>query len=183
MWRTYANMHAPPAEGNFCEHGNAIKISNCCGLQQAHGICWQSGQDGIHSICCRTWKWTNKLFFHLLDLMVLNSFILSCGAKLLHRDFSPPRPQRPMGRPPDQSTTISRLEEANRHHWPTSSTKRMLLLCHVCSTCGKRRVQTKCTTCNIIGLCIIGASRTTTKRRVAVRWHRGEAYIYNHITT
>ncbi|PNF14553.1 hypothetical protein B7P43_G14961 [Cryptotermes secundus] len=37
----------------------------------------------------RTWKWTNKLFFHLLDLTILNSYILlsSCGAKLSHREF------------------------------------------------------------------------------------------------
>jgi hypothetical protein len=41
-----------------------------------------------YSISRRTWKWTNKLFFHLLDLTIFNSFILlSCGAKLSHRDF------------------------------------------------------------------------------------------------
>src|SRR5215510_16030466 len=34
-------------------------------------------------------KWTTKLFLHLLDLTVLNSCILlsSCGAKCTHRDF------------------------------------------------------------------------------------------------
>ena len=34
-------------------------------------------------------KWTIKLFFHLLDLRVLNSWILlsSCGAKYTDRDF------------------------------------------------------------------------------------------------
>jgi len=37
----------------------------------------------------RTFKWTMKLFFHLLDLTVLNSWILlsSCGTKYTHRDF------------------------------------------------------------------------------------------------
>ena len=37
-----------------------------------------------------TFKWTTKLFFHLLDLRVLNSWILlsSCGAKYTHQDFS-----------------------------------------------------------------------------------------------
>jgi hypothetical protein len=80
----------------------------------------------------------------------MNSFILllSCGAKLLHRDFhlalvrnmlehaarDPPRPQRPMDRHPALSATISRLDEANRHHWPTSSAQRML--CRVCSAHG-----------------------------------------------
>jgi len=33
-----------------------------------------------------TGKWTKKTFFHLLDLMVLNSFIILtyCGSKLSH---------------------------------------------------------------------------------------------------
>jgi hypothetical protein len=45
---------------------------------------WQT-----HYISRRTWKWTKKLFFHLLDLTVLNSYIIlhSCGSKLSHRDF------------------------------------------------------------------------------------------------
>ena len=29
-----------------------------------------------YSINRRTWKWTKKLFFHLLDLAILNSYIL-----------------------------------------------------------------------------------------------------------
>ncbi|XP_033607641.1 uncharacterized protein LOC117282380 [Cryptotermes secundus] len=104
-----------------------------------------------YSISRRTWKWTNKLFFHILDLTILNSFILlsSCGAKLSHREFhlalvrnmlghaarGPPRPQRFMGRPPAVLSAISRLEEAIGHHWPTSSNKR--LRCRVCSLHGK----------------------------------------------
>jgi len=38
----------------------------------------------------QTWKWTKKLFFHLLDLAIVNSHILlsSCGGKKVsHRDF------------------------------------------------------------------------------------------------
>jgi hypothetical protein len=36
-----------------------------------------------YSMCLRNFKWTTKLFFHLLDLTVLNSWLLlsSCGAK------------------------------------------------------------------------------------------------------
>jgi len=32
-----------------------------------------------------TWKWTKKLFFHLMDLTILNSFIIlaSCGSKFI----------------------------------------------------------------------------------------------------
>jgi len=43
-----------------------------------------------YSINCRTWKWTKKLFFHLFDLAILNSYILfsSLGdKKILHSDF------------------------------------------------------------------------------------------------
>jgi len=42
-----------------------------------------------YSMCRRTFKWTTKLFVHLLDLTVLNSWILlsSCGAKYTHRNF------------------------------------------------------------------------------------------------
>jgi hypothetical protein len=55
-----------------------------------------------------------KLFFHLLDMTILNSFLLltACGTKITHRDFrlslvrnlteragSLPCPRRPLGRP------------------------------------------------------------------------------------
>jgi len=42
-----------------------------------------------YSMSRRTFMWTTKLFFYLLDLTVLNSWILlsSCGAKYTHRDF------------------------------------------------------------------------------------------------
>jgi hypothetical protein len=41
-----------------------------------------------YSISRRTSKWTKKLFFHIIDLTILNSRILSsCGAKYSHRDF------------------------------------------------------------------------------------------------
>jgi hypothetical protein len=42
-----------------------------------------------YSMSQRTFKGTIKLFFHLLDLTVLNSWILLflCGAKYMHPDF------------------------------------------------------------------------------------------------
>ena len=43
-----------------------------------------------YSTSRRTFEWTKKLFFHLLDLTILNSYILhsSCGGKKIsHRDF------------------------------------------------------------------------------------------------
>ncbi|PNF42548.1 hypothetical protein B7P43_G06920 [Cryptotermes secundus] len=164
------NMHCPPAEGSFCdEHGNAIKPAIVVDYNMHMGyVDKEDRMANGYSISRRTWKWTNKLFFHLLDLTILNSFILlsSCGAKLSHREFrlalvhntlehaarGPPHPQRFMGRPPAVSSAISRLEEATRHHWPTSSNKR--LRCHVCSSRGKwSYIRTKCTKCDI-GLCI-----------------------------
>ena len=41
------------------------------------------------SFCQSSKRWTMKLFFQLLDLTVLNSWILlsSCGTKYTHRDF------------------------------------------------------------------------------------------------
>ncbi|PNF35737.1 hypothetical protein B7P43_G16133 [Cryptotermes secundus] len=165
------NMHCPPAEGNFFdEHGNAMKPAIVVDYNTHMGYVDKADRmANSYSISRRTWKWTNKLFFHLLNLTIVNSFILlsSCGVKLSHREFrlalvrnilehagrGPPRPQRFMDRPA-VSSAISRLEEATRHHWPTSSNKR--LRCPVCSSCGKRRyIRTKCTECNV-GLCVSG---------------------------
>ncbi|PNF23240.1 hypothetical protein B7P43_G18268 [Cryptotermes secundus] len=109
------NMHCPPAEGSFCdEHGNAIKPSVVVDYNTHMGYVDKADRmTNSYSISHRTWKWTNKLFFHLLELTILNSFILlsSCGAKLSHRDFrlalvcnmveeagwGPPRTQRSIG--------------------------------------------------------------------------------------
>ncbi|PNF30070.1 hypothetical protein B7P43_G04241 [Cryptotermes secundus] len=166
------NMHCPPAEGSFCdEHGNAIKPAIVADYNKHMGYVNKADRmANSYSISRWTWKWTNKLFFHFLDMTILNSFILlsSCGAKLSYREFcfalvrnmlehaarGPPRPQRSRGRPPAVSLVISRLEEASRHHWPTSSTLR--LRCRVCSSRRKRSyIWTKCVKCDV-GLCISG---------------------------
>jgi hypothetical protein len=36
----------------------------------------------------RTWKWTKKLFFRLLDMAILNAYLLhkSCGGKMTHNN-------------------------------------------------------------------------------------------------
>ncbi|PNF43126.1 hypothetical protein B7P43_G18025 [Cryptotermes secundus] len=166
------NMHSPPAEGNFCgEHGNATKPAVVADYNKHMGYVDKADRmANSYGICRRTWKWTNKLFFHLLDLTILNSYILlsSCGAKLSHRDFrlalvrnmlelagrGPPRPQRPRGRPPAVRSEPSRIGEVTIQHWPTSSTSK--LRCRECSSRGIRRtVRTKCVRCDI-GLCISG---------------------------
>ena len=99
-----------------------------------------------YSMRWRTFKWTIKLFFHLLDLTILNSWILlsSCGAKYTHRDFrrllvkkwlrkleradiTPPQIgwKAKCGR-----KKILQLESCHNKYWPVkSSTKLCYSLC------------------------------------------------------
>jgi hypothetical protein len=88
-----------------------------------------------------------------------------------------PRPQRSLGRPPALSSTIFRLEEANRHHWPTHSDKRMN--CRVCSTRGKRRsIHTKCEKYDV-GLCILSYfNKYHTKARFSSMTRGVKPYIH-----
>jgi hypothetical protein len=90
-----------------------------------------------YSISRRKFKWTKKLFFHLLDLAVLSRYILhsSCGCtKISHRDFRytlvrntlahagpDRRVPRPLGRPPNAESHASMLEVCGSKHWPTRS--------------------------------------------------------------
>jgi len=85
------NMDPPPAKGNFCDD------SNC--PVKPHIVEWYNRHMGYvnntdrmansYSMSQCTFKRTTKLFFHLLDLTAINSWILlsSCGAKYTHRDF------------------------------------------------------------------------------------------------
>jgi len=86
------NIHNPPREGNYGnEHGNAIKpaivadyIRHMGHVDNAHRMA------NSYTASCQTWKWMKKLFFLLLDLAIVNSYILlsSCGGKKIsHRDF------------------------------------------------------------------------------------------------
>ena len=90
-----------------------------------------------YSISCSTFKWTKKLFSHLLDLAILNSYNLhsSCGGKKIsHRDFRctlvrnmlahagpERRVPRPFGRPPNVESHVARLEVCGSKHWPIPS--------------------------------------------------------------
>lgn len=122
-----------------------------------------------YSMSRRNFKWTMKLFFHLLDLTVLNSWILlsSCGAKYTHRDFrlllvrnlieeagrSQDRPTPSLvGRPSAAATNVMRLGSRHHKHWPAKSNK---IRCRVCSARGVRKGTTyKCAKCNV-GLCMV----------------------------
>ena len=164
------NIHNPPREGNYCdEHGNAIKPTIVADYNRHMGhIDNADGMANSYTASRRTWKWTKKLFFHLLDLAIINSYILlsSCGGKKIsHRDFRltligemlarsghEPRPSFPVGRPGPASANIGRLDTRQNKHWPGRNPKGRC--CRVCSARGvKRTVVFKCVKCDV-ALCV-----------------------------
>ena len=163
------NTHSAPAEGNFYnEGGKAIKPQVV--MDYNHHMSYVDKGDRMaksYSISRRTFKWTKKLFFHLLDLAILNSYILysSCGGKKIsHRDFrynlvrnmlayaGPEwRVPRALGRPPNVESHVARLEVCGSKHWPTPSETQ--LSCRVCKARGvTQKVFVKCRKCEV-GLC------------------------------
>jgi hypothetical protein len=86
------NIHDVPPEGNFCnDAGKAIKPQIVMDYNSHMGYVDKGDRMATsYSISRRTFKWTKKLFFHLLDLANLNSYILhsSCGGKKLSQRFS-----------------------------------------------------------------------------------------------
>ena len=107
----------------------------------------------------RTFKWTKKLFFHLLDLAIVNSYILhsSCGGKnisrrdfrysLVRNMFAHAGPEwrvlRPLGRRPNVESHVARLEVCRSKHWPFPSHTQ--LRCRVCKARGvTQKVFVKC---------------------------------------
>ena len=164
------NMDPPPEEGNFCDdRKRAVKPQIVARYNRHMGYVDISDlMANSYSMCRRNFKWTIKLFFHLLDLTVLNSWILlsSCGAKCTHRDFrfllvrnlieeagrSQDRPTPSLvGRPSAVAANIMRLDSRYNKHWPEKCSK---IRCRVCSARGKRSgTAYKCSKCNV-GLCV-----------------------------
>jgi len=72
------NIHNPPAEGKFrASNGKAIKPQIVADYTRHMGYVDKADRmENSYSIDRRTWKWTKKLFFHLFDLSILNSYIL-----------------------------------------------------------------------------------------------------------
>jgi len=155
------NIHDPPREGNYHdEHGNAIKPATVADYNRHMGHVDNSDRlANSYTASRRAWKWTKKLFFHLLDLATVNSYILlsSCGGKKIsHRDFlltliremlarsgHEPRQSMPVGRPAPASTNIGRLDTHHNKHWSGSNSKQRC--CHSCSARGvTRTVLFKC---------------------------------------
>jgi hypothetical protein len=86
-WNTsiLMNMHYPPLEGNFCvKQGEAVKPAIIHDYNRHMGKVDKSDCMMIfYSISRQTWIWTKKLFLHILDLTILNFFIIftACGSK------------------------------------------------------------------------------------------------------
>jgi len=164
------NIHSAPAEGNFCNQGGkAIKLQIVMDYNHHMYYVDKGGRmANSYSISCRTFKWTKKFFFNLLNLAILNSCILhsSCGGKKMsHRDFrytlvrnmlthaGPERRiPRSLGRPPNTESHVARLEVCSSRHWPMPS-ETQLRYC-VCKARGvTQKVFVKCLKCEV-GLCV-----------------------------
>jgi len=133
------NIHNVPAEGNFCiKGGKTIKPQIVIEYNRHMGYVDKGNRmANSYSISRRTFKWTKKLFFHLLDLAILNSYFLhsSCqGKRISHRDFrftlvrnmlAHALPERevpwPLGRPPNVEKHVARLKICGSRHWSVPS--------------------------------------------------------------
>ena len=91
MRSSHGNMDPPPAEGNFCDDSNCpVKPHIMEWYNQHKGFIKNSDRmANSYSMSRCNFKWTTKLFFYLLDVTVLNSWILlsSCQATYTHWDF------------------------------------------------------------------------------------------------
>ena len=160
------NMGPPTAEENFCDNSNHPVKPHIMEQYNQH-IGYVDNSDRMansYSMIRRTFKWTTKLFFHFLDLTVLNSWILlsSCGAKYAHRDFrlllvrnlieeagkSQDRPTpRLVGRPSSGAKNVSQLESRHDKHWPVKSSTQLRY--HLCSSRSQRKgTFYKCARCD-----------------------------------
>jgi len=166
------NINPPPEEGNFCDDSKQTLKPQIMARYNRHmGYVDISDQmANSYSMCQRTFKWTTKLFFHLLDLTVLNSWILlsSCGARCTHKDFrlllvrnlieeagrSHYRPTPSMlGQPSAAAANVMRLDSRHNQHWPAKHKKN--IQCRVCSERGQRKTTIyKCAKCDV-GLCVV----------------------------
>jgi len=87
-------MHSPSLEGNSCDgHGKAVKLVIIQDYSRHMGYVDKSDHMmNSYAISRWTWEWIKKIFFHLLDLTILNSTIIlaSFGLKLSHWQFKLP---------------------------------------------------------------------------------------------
>jgi hypothetical protein len=176
-------MDPPPEEGNFCDDSKrAVKPQIVERFNRHMGYVDISDRmASSYSMCQRNLKWTTKLFFDLLDLTVLNSWILlsSCEAQYTHRDFilllvrnlieeagrSHYRPTPSMlGQRSVAAANVMRLDSRHNQHWPTKHKNN--IRCRVCSERGQRK--TKFTNVqNVMWVCAwCRASPITTQKQI-----------------
>ena len=138
--RVFTNIHDPPAEGNFCDNnGKALKPQIVADYNRHMGYVDKGDKmTNSYSINHCTWKWTKKLFFHLFDLAILNSYILFSslgGKKISCSDFrntllgnllvqAGQESNMPIGIQPAAGAEVVRPEERGRKHWPIRSATR-----------------------------------------------------------
>jgi len=148
MRSLHANMDPPPAKGNFCDNNNCTAKPHNVERYNQHMDYADNSSDRMansYSMSRRTFRWSMKLFFHLPDLMILNSWILlsSSGAKRTHQDFrlllvrnlieeagksqDLPTP-RLVGRPSVAATNAAQLESHHNQHWPVKSSIKLLFI-------------------------------------------------------
>jgi hypothetical protein len=132
------NMHSPSVDCNFRdESGNAIKPRVIKDYNAHMGFVDKSDRmRNSYGIARSTWKWTKKLFFHLLDMPILNACLLhkSCGGKMTHKKFREVLVRDLIaqvheanitvsgvsrGRPSSSGAHLSRLEVKHSRHWPS----------------------------------------------------------------
>ena len=150
------DMDPPPAEGNFCDDSNRPVKPHIVERYNRHMSFFDISDRmaNSYSMDRRNLKWTTKLFFHVLDLTVLNSWILlsSCGAQYTHRDFRLLLVRNLNGRQGVAAANIVWFESHHNQHWPAKSTQ---VRCHVCSSHGQRKTTVyKCAKCDV-GLCVV----------------------------
>lgn len=165
------NMHSPPAEGSVLdESGNAIKPHVIEDYDKHMGYVDKSDRmANSYGIARKSWKWTKKLFFHLLDMTILNAHLLhiSIGGKMTHKKFRETLVRDLIfqsheanvrssglssGRPSAAAGQLSRLEVKYSKHWPAKGNTRR---CRVCSVGQKtKRTLYYCEKCNV-GLCVV----------------------------
>jgi hypothetical protein len=92
-----------------------------------------------YGIARRTWKWTKKLFFHLLDMAILNAYSLHkpCGGKMTHKKFREILVRDLIvheanitvsgvsrGRPSSSGAQLNRLDVKHSQRWPSKGKQR-----------------------------------------------------------
>ncbi|PSN52550.1 PiggyBac transposable element-derived protein 4 [Blattella germanica] len=147
-----SNMHIPPVEGNFKADGKAVKPGVIIEDYNTHMgyVDLSDRMANSYNICRRTWKWTKKMFFHLLDLAILNAYILqkSCGSTLTHLKFREQLVRELIARSQEENLQV----QEHSSHWPGKSKERR---CRVCQMNKKtKKTVYFCKKCDC-GLCIV----------------------------